>query len=58
MVLPRFLPFVGFCGFFPLPDDLLKLFWLFGRLVVLHWVLNSNFKLYSVCCQWTHQGGD
>jgi hypothetical protein len=32
--------------------------WLFGRLVVLHRVLNSNFKLYSVCCQWTHQGGD
>jgi hypothetical protein len=26
-------------------DDLLELFWLFGLLVVLHGVLDSNFKL-------------
>jgi hypothetical protein len=30
----------------------------FGRLVVLHGVLDSNFKFYDFCCQWTHQGGD
>jgi hypothetical protein len=30
----------------------------FGLLAVLPRVLNSNFKLYAFCCQWTHQGGD
>jgi hypothetical protein len=31
--------------FFPLLVDLLELFWLFCLLVVLHGVLDSNFKL-------------
>jgi hypothetical protein len=31
---------------------------LFGLLAVLHWVLDSKFKLCVFCCQWTHQGGD
>jgi hypothetical protein len=30
--------------------------WIFGLLTVLHGVLDSNFKLYAFCCQWTHQG--
>jgi hypothetical protein len=30
----------------------------FDLLAVLHGVLDSNFKLCSFCCQWTHQGGD
>jgi hypothetical protein len=30
----------------------------FGRIAVLHRVLDLNFKLCAFCCQWTHQGGD
>jgi hypothetical protein len=30
----------------------------FGLLLVLHGVLDLNFKLCVFCCQWTHQGGD
>jgi hypothetical protein len=29
----------------------------FGLLAVLPGVLDSYFKLYAFCCQWTHQGG-
>jgi hypothetical protein len=36
----------------------LSFFWLFGFLVVLHGVLDLNFKLHIFCYQWTHQGGD
>jgi hypothetical protein len=43
---------------FLLLDDLLELLLPFGLLVVLHGVLDSSFKLYAFCCQWTHQGGD
>jgi hypothetical protein len=47
LALPLFLPFVGFCGF---PSSRWP-FWAFlaflGLLVVLHEVLDSNFKLYS-----------
>jgi hypothetical protein len=49
--------FVGFMVFLLL-DDLLELFLAFGFLVVLHWVLDSNFKLCAFYCQWTYQGGD
>jgi hypothetical protein len=31
--------------------------WLFGLLVMLLRVLDSNFKLCVFYCQWTHQGG-
>jgi hypothetical protein len=30
----------------------------FGLLIVLHGVLDSNFKHYAFCCHWTHQVGD
>jgi hypothetical protein len=37
---------------------LLSFSWFFGLLVVLHGVLDLNFKLCAFCYQWTHQGGD
>jgi hypothetical protein len=30
----------------------------FGLLAMFHGVLDSRFKLYTFCCQCTHQGGD
>jgi hypothetical protein len=36
---------------FLLLDDLLELFWLFDLIVVLHGVLDLNFKLCVFCCQ-------
>jgi hypothetical protein len=46
------------CIFSLLLDDILEFFLSFGLLAVLHGVLDSKFKLYTFCCQYTHQGGD
>jgi hypothetical protein len=43
---------------FLLLDDLLEFFLTFSLLTVLHWVLDSNFKLCVFYYQWTHQGRD
>jgi hypothetical protein len=46
------------CGFSLFYMTFLSFFGFFGLVVVLHGVLNSNFKLCAFCCQQTHQGGD
>jgi hypothetical protein len=43
---------------FPLLDDLLELFWLFGSSSCASWDLEFEHQTLCFCCQWTHQGGD
>jgi hypothetical protein len=43
--LPLFVPFVSLMVFFLFLDDLLKIFLAFSLLAVLHWVLDSKFKI-------------
>jgi hypothetical protein len=54
----RFLSFLLILCLFLLLYDFLSFSLTFGLLAVLHEVLDSLFKLYAFCCQWTHQEGD
>jgi hypothetical protein len=57
MILPLFVPFVGFCGF-PSSRWPSWAFLIFWSSSCTSWDLGSELQTLCLCCQWTHQGGD